>query len=166
MAFRISPYPQVEALIPPEDVNHWTTYNPTPASRRIDQVRRACREILDRGDVTSLDLVGLGEAGAWVLIGAATGPRAGRVTVELGEFSGDTDQVFLDRLNVPLLRRAGDLKTAAVLLAPRRLVLHGLDEGTSEAVVPRRLPGSRRGRHAGAPERTHRGVAGRDAGFS
>lgn len=129
LTFRISPYPQVEALIPPEDVNHWTTYNPTPASRRIDQVRRACREILERGDVTGLDLVGMGEAGAWVLLGAATGPRAGHVTAELKEFSGDTDQVFLDRLNVPLLRRAGDLKTAAVLLAPGRLELHGLDEG-------------------------------------
>lgn len=129
LAFRISPYPQVEGLIPSEDVNHWTTYNPTPASRRIDQVRWACREILDRGDVTGLDLVGLGEAGAWVLLGAATGPHVRRVTAELEEFSGDTDQVFLDRLNVPLLRRAGDLKTAAVLLAPRRLILHGLDEG-------------------------------------
>ena len=129
LAFRTSPYPQVEALIPPEDVNHWTTYNPTPAARRIAQVRRACREILDRGDVTGLDLVGLGEAGAWVLLGAATGPPVGRVTAELGEFSGDTDQIFLDRLNVPLLRRAGDLKTAAVLLAPQRLSLHGLGEG-------------------------------------
>ena len=129
MAFRTSPYPQVEALIPPEDVNHWTTYNPTPAARRIAQVRRACRSILDRGDVTGLDLVGLGEAGAWVLLGAATGPPAGHVTAELGEFSGDTDQIFLDRLNVPLLRRAGDLKTAAVLLAPQRLSLHGLGEG-------------------------------------
>ncbi len=129
LAFRISPYPQVESLIPPGDVNHWTTYNPTPASRRIDQVRRACREILGRGDVTGLDLVGLGEAGAWVLLGAVTGPSAGSVTVELGQFSRDTDQAFLERLNVPLLRRAGDLKTAAVLLAPGQLTLHGLDEG-------------------------------------
>jgi len=129
LAFRISPYPQVEALIPPEDVNHWTTYNPTPASRRIDQVRRACREILDRGDVTGLDLVGLGEAGSWVLLGAATGAGAGLVTAELEKFSADTDQVYLDRLFVPLLRRAGDLKTAAVLLAPGQLTLHGLDEG-------------------------------------
>ena len=129
LAFRISPYPQVEALMPPEDVNHWTTYNPTPTSRRIDQVRRACRVILDRGDVTGLDLVGLGEAGAWVLLGAATGPRVGRVSAELEVFSGDTDQVFLDRLFVPLLRRSGDLKTAAVLLAPGQLTLHGLDAG-------------------------------------
>ncbi len=129
LAFRISPYPQVEALIPPEDVNHWTTYNPTPASRRIDQVRRACREILDRGDVTGLDLVGLGEAGAWALLGAVTGPSVGSVTVELKEFSVDTDQAFLERLNVPLLRRAGDLRTAAVLLAPGQLTLHELDEG-------------------------------------
>ena len=129
LAFRISPYPQIGALIPPEDVNHWTTYNATPASRRIDQVRRACREILDRGDVTGLDLVGLGEAGAWALLGAVTGPSIGSVTAELGHFSRDTDQTFLERLNVPLLRRAGDLKTAAVLLAPRTLTLHGLSEG-------------------------------------
>ena len=32
-----------------------------------------------------------------------------------------TDDHFLERLNVPFLRRAGDLRAAAALCAPRRL---------------------------------------------
>ena len=110
-------------------IDYWTTYNTSPSVQQIAQIQLACREILGRDDVKTLDLVGLGKAGALVLLGAATGPPIRRVVADLDGFSVDSDLAFLNQLNIPLIRRAGDLKTAAVLLVPTQLVLHGLEKG-------------------------------------
>ena len=125
LAFLLNPYPEGDEFSRPEDVKYWTTYNPTVASLRIAQVRLALKEILRRPDVLSVDLVGVGEAGAWALLGGATGPKVRRTIVDLGGFSSDSDDAFLKTLFVPLLRRAGDFRTAAAMLVPTGLTLCG-----------------------------------------
>ena len=109
-------------------MKYWTTYNPTVASRRIAQVRLALKEILRRNDVLDVDLVGVGEAGAWALLGGATGPEVRRTIVDLKGFSSDSDDPFLENLFVPLLRRAGDFRTAAAMLVPSGLTLCGSED--------------------------------------
>ena len=126
LAFLLNPYPEGGEFSPPEAVKYWTTYNPTVASQRIAQVRLALKEILRRPDVLSVDLVGIGEAGAWALLGGATGPKVRRTIADLEEFSTESDDPFLKNLFVPLLRRAGDFRTAAAMLVPSGLTLCGL----------------------------------------
>ncbi len=128
LAFLLNPYPEGDEFSPPEDVKYWTTYNPTVASRRIAQVRLALKEILRRNDVLDVDLVGVGEAGAWALLGGATGPEVRRTIVDLKGFSSDSDDPFLENLFVPLLRRAGDFRTAAAMLVPSGLTLCGSED--------------------------------------
>ena len=125
LAFLLNPYPEGNEFSPPENVKYWTTYNPTVASLRITQVRQALKKILRRPDVLSVDLVGLDEAGAWALLGGATGPEVRRTIVDLKGFSSESDDLFLKSLFVPLLRRAGDFRTAAAMLAPTGLTLCG-----------------------------------------
>ena len=125
LAFLLNPYPEGEEFSPPEAVKYWTTYNPTVASLRIAQVRLALEEILRRPDVLSVDLVGTGEAGAWALLAGATGPEVRRTIADLNGFSTKSDDPFLKNLFVPLLRRAGDFRTAAAMLVPTGLTLCG-----------------------------------------
>ncbi len=125
LAFLLNPYPEGDECSPPEAVKYWTTYNPTVASLRIAQVRQALKDILRRADVLSVDLVGIGEAGAWALLGGATGPKVRRTLADLKRFSTASDDPFLKNLFVPLLRRAGDFRTAAAMLVPTGLTLCG-----------------------------------------
>ncbi len=125
LAFLLNPYPEGDEFSPPEAVKYWTTYNPTVASLRIAQIRLALKQILRRPDVLSVDLVGVGEAGAWTLLGGATGPKVRRTIVDLKGFSTESDDPFLENLFVPLLRRAGDFRTAAAMLVPTGLTLCG-----------------------------------------
>lgn len=124
----LNPYPEGDEFSPPSEMNYWTTYNPTVASLRIAQVRFALEKARTRPDVLSLDLVGVGDAGAWAFLAGATGPVVRRMIVDLKGFSIDSDEPFLENLFVPLLRRAGDLRTAAAMLVPTGLSLCGLED--------------------------------------
>jgi len=71
-----------------------------------------------------VDLVGLGRAGLWSLLarGLAYGVR--RTVVDVDQFGCDSDSEWADGLYIPLLRRAGDLRTAAALIAPGQLFVY------------------------------------------
>ena len=125
LVFTLNPYPDEQAPQPPPDVLYWTTYNPTPAAMRVAQIRDAVTQILARPDVRSLDVIGLESAGPLVLLARAFEPRVRHTSVQLnGRVSSDEE--WAGPLFVPLIRRAGDLRTAAVMIAPGRLTVHGL----------------------------------------
>ena len=75
-------------------------------------------------------MVGLGEAGLWCLLAAAAAPQdIKRLAANLAGFDPGCDAEFLERLNVPHIRRAGDLVAMTALLAPRPLLVHNLAPG-------------------------------------
>lgn len=125
--FILRPHPQEFAV--PDSVDHWTTYNATTAARRVDQIRRVIGWIQARPDVTELDLVGLGEAGPWTLLARALVKNVRSTDINLEGFADAEDGAYLDRLFVPLLRRAGEFKTAAALIAPAQLEIRSLEDG-------------------------------------
>lgn len=127
MVFVLNPYPR--KFEPPDSIHHWTTYNPTTAARRVDEIRRAVEQIQARADVTDLDLVGVGEAGPWTLLARALVADVRNTVIDFNGFSADDDAEYLDRLFVPLLRRVGDFRTAAVLIVPDRLTVNRLPSG-------------------------------------
>ncbi len=127
LAFLLNPVPRPAS--PPDSIAHATTYNPTTASLRVNAIRAAATSILARPDVTRLDLVGLEVAGPWTLLVRALLPDVHATEVDLAALADDTDIPFLSDLFIPLLRRAGDVRTAAVMIAPAPLTLHGLPEG-------------------------------------
>lgn len=115
-------------------INYWTTYNPTRAATAVAAIRAAAEQIVARPDVSSLDLVGLSGAGALTLLARAGTPGVRRTFIDFRRASGEpfdaeSDEVYWKELFIPLLRRSGDFRTAAVLVVPAELTIWNLPNG-------------------------------------
>ncbi len=97
-------------------VNHFETYNRTPASQRVADIVAAARE--SPGSM----LVADGSDALAGLLASAVAPLS-RSILGVGDLDTSSDAMFLDRLYIPGLRRAGDLLTASSMAAGR-VVIH------------------------------------------
>ena len=111
------------------DVGLFNTYNRPDVVERAQDILTAIAAVTASTGASQASVVGLGEAGLWCLLAAAAASQAiKRMAVDVARFDTDCDAEFLERLNVPHLRRAGGLSTVAALFAPRPLLLHNLGE--------------------------------------
>ena len=106
-----------------EDTHYFTTYNRTTAALRVQDIVTALHCFTNRGDVSAVNLIGIGEAGLWGLL-AAGFTDVKNVVVDAAQYASDSDAAFLDTLPIPSLRRVGDFRTAGTLIAPRPLIIH------------------------------------------
>jgi len=83
--------------------------------------------VLDHYDYM-VNLVGVGKGGLWSLLARALAPQLHRTLVDVSNFSSGEDRAYLEQLYVPVLRRAGDFKTAAMLAPASRLLIHNTGE--------------------------------------
>ena len=97
-------------------VQHFDTYNRTPAGQRVADVSAAIRANPGAAVVADGDA-----ALAAILASAVT--AAPIAILDAGRFDASNDAAYLERLYIPGLRRAGDLRTAAAL-ARGRLLIH------------------------------------------
>ncbi len=109
----------------------FTTYNRTDDSNRVQDILTAIAYLESRPEVARVNLVGVGEGGLWCLLARALAPRLNRTLVDVSRFSSEEDQSYLEHLYVPVLRRAGDFKTAAMLAPATRLLIHNAGESFS-----------------------------------
>lgn len=98
---RFTPFDEAAAA----KVRHFDTYNRTPASQRVLDIVTAIRQ------APSATLIAAGDASLPAVLAAAMVPIA-RTIVDVDGFNPSSDAAFLERLYVPGLRRAGDLRTA------------------------------------------------------
>jgi hypothetical protein len=111
-------------------VAHFSCFNRTDAALRVQEVLTALAYLRSRaytvpGAAYTTHLVGLGRAGLLCLLARAlAGSAAGRAVVDAGQFPCDDDDAWVKRFDLPLLRRAGDLRTAVALSAPGPLWIH------------------------------------------
>ena len=106
-----------------EDTNYFTTYNRTTAALRVQDIVTALQCFTNRGDVSAVNLIGIGEAGLWSLL-AAGFTTVKNVVVDAAQYASDSDAAFLETLPIPSIRRVGDFRTAGTLIAPRPLIIH------------------------------------------
>lgn len=106
------------------DIQFFTTYNRTDDAERIQDIVTAT--VYLQRQFNRIHLVGLGNAGLWVLMAAAVMENDGRIVVDAGQFDTSDDEEFVRRLFIPCLRRIGDLRTALSLIAPRPLLVHNV----------------------------------------
>ena len=106
------------------DVKYFTTYNRTDTALRVQDVVTALAYAGASTKGAHVNLVGLGEAGLWCLLASAAAPGLDSVTVDMAGLDAGSDEQLMDRLFTPALRRAGDIRTAGALWAPRRLLVH------------------------------------------
>jgi hypothetical protein len=105
-------------------VHHFETYNRTPASQRIADIVAAVRA--HPGAV----VIAEGDAALAAILADAIEPISMAI-LDVAQFDTSKDQAFVDHLYIPGLRRAGDLATAASMVAGQ-LVVH--NAGTSFSV--------------------------------
>ena len=117
---------------------HFTTYNRPDAVECAQDILTAIAVLTETVGAAQASLVGLGEAGLWCLLAAAAAPQAiRRLAADLARFDPECDAEFLERLNVPHIRRAGDLLSAAALYAPRPLLIYNLADQFDTAAMRR-----------------------------
>ncbi|MDE0689199.1 MAG: acetylxylan esterase [Candidatus Poribacteria bacterium] len=106
-----------------ETTNYFTTYNRTTAALRVQDIVTALHCFINRSDVSGVNLIGIGEAGLWSLLATAF-TEVKNVVVDAAAYALNSDAAFLETLPIPSIRRAGDLRTAGALVAPRPLAIH------------------------------------------
>jgi dienelactone hydrolase len=119
-----------EHVGPPESADRltrykfYTTYNRTDTANRVQDILTAISYLESRKDICTVNLIGQGEAGLWCMLARVFAPNVERTVVDAAGFDNASDQEFIEKLHVPCLRRAGDLRTAGALIAPGRLFIH------------------------------------------
>jgi len=102
----------------------WRNGSPeTPVPQALSGPDRA----VSKG-AAGVDLIGLGRSGIDCLFARAFAGVGGSTIIDADRFDAG-DQAFADRLFVPGIRRVGDIRTAAALIAPGRLTIHNAAKG-------------------------------------
>jgi dienelactone hydrolase len=115
-------------------IEHFATYNRTDASQRVADLVRA----LD--DNPGAMLVADGAFGLPAVLALAVVP-IDRAVIDVGRFDATSDDEFLARLDIPGIRRAGDVHTA-LAMATGHVTLHNAGDRfvvDSQAVESRQL---------------------------
>jgi hypothetical protein len=101
-------------------IRHFETYNRTAASQRVADIVAAIRRH------PGAPLIADGDAAVAGLLAAAI-VEVPRAILDVGRFDRSSDAAFLEHLDIPGLRRAGDLQTAATL-ARGKAIVHNAGE--------------------------------------
>src|SRR5206468_10878231 len=115
-------------------IEHFETYNRTPASQRVADIASALRQS------PGAALVADGDAALAGVLALAVAP-ADRAILDVGQFDTSSDAAYVERLYVPGIRRAGDLQTA-VSMANARIVIHDAGasfDGRGPTLLPQKL---------------------------
>lgn len=103
---------------------YFSVFNRTDDVNRVQDILTALAFLRKTTDSETVNLVGAGRAGLWVALAAALDEGSLNVVVDLDGFDVSDDTAYVEGLFIPGLRRAGDFRAAAVLLARQRLLLH------------------------------------------
>lgn len=129
-AFMIVDLSSLPAPSAPNEIEFWSTYNRTTHSRQVAAVVEAAERLQRHPAVARLELRGLGSSGPVVLLARALLENVSMTHVDFGGRAFDADDDFLRMAQIPLLRRVGDFRTAAALIAPEPVHISGLASGT------------------------------------
>ncbi|MFB3921030.1 MAG: acetylxylan esterase [Terriglobia bacterium] len=100
------------------------TYNRTDDMQRVQDVLTALAYLEAVWRPEKISVVGQGLAGLWCLLARPYFKKEYTVAADSAEFDSAKDEDYLDKLHIPLLRRAGDFRTAALLAPASPLLLH------------------------------------------
>ncbi|MBX2823061.1 MAG: acetylxylan esterase, partial [Rhodothermaceae bacterium] len=122
---------------PIDSVSYWTTYNPTFAQAKVHRIISAARTLNARPDVRHVDLIGLDDAGAHTLLARSQLSFIRTTQVDFNGLAYESDDIFLKHLQIPLLRRAGDFKTAVAMTVPGSLTIQNLPNSELKSWIRR-----------------------------
>lgn len=109
-----------------ENINHFYTYNLSDTALRIADILNALAFL--QTQTHTVDLIGVGEAGLWCLLARGLASNVNLTIVDANKFDYNDDNIWVDKLFIPHIRKAGDFKTSAVLIAPDKFIIHNVSE--------------------------------------
>jgi len=116
----------------------FTTYNKTDTQLRVQDIVTALTWLHGRKDVGAINLVGLDDAGLWCLLARPFTPFVKKTAADAAQFNAASDDTFVKKLYVPVLRRAGDFRAAVALIGSAPLLIHNAGEAFKPGVETRR----------------------------
>ena len=102
----------------------FTTYNRTDDANRVQDILTALAWLRQEPGAREVSLVGLERAGLWCLLAQGLAPGLEAVVADADRFATESDESYLDRLSIPLLRSVGGFETALTLGLGTRLRVH------------------------------------------
>ena len=112
----------------------FTTYNRTGLGERVQQIVEELARL--KAKPGQVDLIGQGQAGLGALLARGVSPgTVGRAVVDTAGFESGSDEAYIPRLYASGLRRAGDLRAAALLAAPAPLCLYNTGSAFPTATI-------------------------------
>ncbi len=98
-------------------------YNRTAQCHRIQDILTAIGACSD-GQYSRVNLIGLEGAGVWCLLARPLARGIHATVIDADRFDPDADESWSAPMLIPGIRRAGDLRTAAAMVAPGTLVIY------------------------------------------
>ena len=108
-------------------LNHFYGYNPSVTAQRVQDVLTAVGALIGYYRFKRVDLVAGGDAAVYALLARAVWPQFVRTAVDLEHARVGDDAWWVRRAFIPLVRQAGDLRTAVAMAAPSPLAVFGAD---------------------------------------
>ena len=108
---------------------YYHVFNRSDDANRVQDVLTAIAFLRRHTESETVNVVGAGRAGLWVLLAAALDAGALTVAADLDRFDATDDAAYVNGMFIPGLRRAGDVRAAAPLLSRGRLLLHNVHPG-------------------------------------
>jgi len=102
--------------------DHFLTFNRSDGALRVQDILTALGYLATR--TPTVHLVGFEVAGLWCLLARALAQGVSHTIVDAAQFDCENDEAWAAQLYIPGIRRAGDFRTAAALIAPGRLTVH------------------------------------------
>ena len=121
--------PLDSALVPPDSIRYWTTYNPTHHQTQVHHIMSAAFTLLESPGVETIHLIGLDSAGPVTLLARTGIPSVEHTQIDFNGINFESDNDFLAYANIPLIRRAGGFKTAVAKLFLQPLTIQNLPNG-------------------------------------
>ncbi len=112
-----------------EKRSFFTTYNRTDDANRVQDVLTGLAYLRARVGSQPVKVVGYDLAGLWCLLARALENDQAAFAVDAAQFDAGSDEAYLTGLNIPGIRRAGDLRTASVLNLRSPLYIHNAAPG-------------------------------------
>ncbi len=125
----IDPYPARGRDNRPPDLAHFTTYNRTAGALAVQDILIGKVALQRLSGFQQCRLAGLHGAGLPSLLAATLSPDFSSVAADAQGLDNRSDEQWVEKAFIPLLRRAGDLTTAAALTAPRPLLVFNAGTG-------------------------------------
>jgi dienelactone hydrolase len=110
-------------------VGFFTCYNRTDDIERVQDILTALAWLEAAWRPGKISVVGQGTAGLWCLLARPFFPKDYTVVADAAAFDASKDESYVEKLYVPLLRRAGDFQSAALLAPASPLLLHNTGSG-------------------------------------